>query len=77
MTYRLHRFLTCNATSPIVYASVTALGCFFRLADETTHELSAAECREATPRWAHLESQAPPFHFGEMRSLAASSSAGA
>jgi hypothetical protein len=55
MTYRLHRFLASNRLSPVVYASVTDTGCFFRLADGTTHELTAAECRRAEPKWAHLE----------------------
>jgi hypothetical protein len=59
MTYRLAKFIEANRESPVVYGSVTGpegspTGCFYRLADDRTFELTSAELRllPERPRWA-------------------------
>jgi hypothetical protein len=56
------RFSAANARSPVVHAEVTSngrgdpVGCFYRLANGETFNLTAEDCQPITPRWAHLES---------------------
>lgn len=56
MTHKAMRFLKANASSPVVYGSVIGQGgegCFYRLEDGQTFELTAKECRQiGVPRWA-------------------------
>ena len=57
MTRRARSFLDANAQSPVVYGSVKGDGgdgCFYRLADGRTFDLSLLDCRYVgIPRWAH------------------------
>jgi hypothetical protein len=58
MTHRAHRFVEANKQSPVVYGSVTGpegapTGCYYRLADGKTFELTSAELGSMpAPRWA-------------------------
>lgn len=58
MTHKAAKFLEANKRSPVVYGSVTGpdgapTGCYYRLADGKTFELTSAELRSMPPpRWA-------------------------
>lgn len=56
MTHKAHRFIEANKISPVVYGSVIGnggRGATYRLADDQTFTLTAAECRMiGQPRWA-------------------------
>jgi hypothetical protein len=62
MTHKAAKFLEANRESAVVYGSVTGpegnpTGCFYRLVDGRTFELTSAELRAmpAPPRWAIAE----------------------
>lgn len=59
MTHKALLFIKANAASPVVYGSVIGEGghgCYYRLEDGSTFELSAKECRQiGQPRWAFHE----------------------
>jgi hypothetical protein len=58
VSYLANRFLEANKRSPVVYGSVLDVprggrGCFYRLEDGKTFELTADDCRAVGfPRWA-------------------------
>jgi hypothetical protein len=54
------RFLEANARSPVVYGSVSAHQCVYRLEDGSSWTFSRREARElGHPRWAHLPDLEP------------------
>ena len=56
MSLKASRFLDANARSPVVYGSVEAHSCTYRLADGSTWTFSRREASQiGHPRWAHLE----------------------
>jgi hypothetical protein len=60
-TLKASRFIEANRESALVYQTTEGAGCFCRLADGRTFDLTAADCmsmRDYVPRWRHLESVA-------------------
>lgn len=55
MTHNAHRFTEANKRSPVVYGAVIGnggRGAIYRLANDQTFTLTAAECAMVQPRWA-------------------------
>lgn len=56
-TLKAQRFVDANQGSPLVYQSTQGQGCFFRLADGKTFDMTGADCesiRGYELRWRHL-----------------------
>ena len=61
ITLKVHRFLLANDQFPVVYASVEAHSCTYRLSDGSTWRMSIRESREVGfPNFAHLEAIGKP-----------------
>lgn len=57
-TQKAARLVEANRTSALVYQSTSGDGCFYRLADGQTFDMSTLDCmsiRDFVPRWRHLE----------------------
>jgi hypothetical protein len=55
LSLKASRFLAANAHSPVVYGSVEAHSCTYRLADGSTWTFQRREASAlGHPRWAHL-----------------------
>ena len=53
MSHKAHKFKEANERWPVVYASFTGNGWFYRLLNGLTFDLSLQQCREiGTPRFA-------------------------
>jgi hypothetical protein len=56
-TLKATRFIEANQASPLTYMSTDGDGCFYKLVNGQTFDLSTADCvsiRDYEPRWRHL-----------------------